>query len=103
MNSFNHYAYGSVFDWVYGDAVGIKPTSPAYRTVSLTPHPDARLGYADAKILTRSGKIRLYWYYKGDEVYYEIELPAGVTAELTLPSGYTETLTGGSHLFAEEA
>ncbi len=101
MNSFNHYAYGSVFDWVYGVAVGIKPTAPAYRTVALTPHPDRRLGYADAKIKTRSGDVRLYWYYKDDIVFYEIEVPNGVKASLTLPSGYTETLSGGVYHFAE--
>jgi hypothetical protein len=43
----------------------------------------------------------VHWYYKGDTVYYEIELPEGVTADLTLPSGHSETLVGGSYCFAE--
>ena len=41
------------------------------------------------------------WYYKDDVVYYEFEIPQGVRAYLTLPSGYTETLTGGTYHFAE--
>ena len=101
MNSFNHYAYGAVNDWIFGVACGIKPTAPAYKTVDIAPHPDKRLGYAQASIDSRNGKIDVYWYYKGDKVYYEITVPENVTARLTLPSGYNETLSGGVYHFAE--
>ncbi len=103
MNSFNHYAYGAVFDWIFGVSVGISPIadSPAYKTVSIAPHPNKCLGYAEASIDSRNGRICSHWYYKGDKVYYEFEIPAGVTAELKLPSGYTATLTEGSYRFAE--
>ena len=103
MNSFNHYAYGAVFDWIFGVAVGIAPVAeaPAYKTVRIAPHPSKVLGFADASIDSRQGKIRVHWYYKGDTVYYEIEIPDGVTANLTLPSGHSETLAGGSYCFAE--
>jgi alpha-L-rhamnosidase len=103
MNSFNHYAYGAVYDWIFGVAVGIKPIAeaPAYKTVALAPHPHKCLGYVDASIESRNGKIRAHWYYKDDTVYYEFDIPAGVSAELTLPSGYTETLGEGSYRFAE--
>ena len=101
MNSFNHYAYGAVFDWIFGVSSGIKPSAPGYREVELAPHPDRRLGFADASIDTRNGFIRSRWHYKGDTVYYEFEIPRGVTARLTLPSGRKETLTGGVYCFAE--
>ena len=103
MNSFNHYAYGAVYDWIFGVAVGIKPaeTNVAYKSVTIEPHPDKRLGFADASIDTRNGKIRVHWYYKADAVYYEIDIPEGVSAELTLPSGKAYTLNGGSYAFAE--
>ena len=101
MNSFNHYAYGAVFDWIFGVSCGIKPVSPAYREVSIEPHPDKRLGFADTSIDSRSGKIRSYWYYKGDDVYYEFDVPTGVTAHIALPSGYCTTLTAGSYRFAD--
>ncbi len=103
MNSFNHYAYGAVFDWIFGVACGITPveTAPAYREVNIAPKPDKRLGFVDTSIDTRNGTVRMHWYYKGDVVYYEMEIPCGVTAHLRLPSGYTETLTGGSYHFAE--
>lgn len=103
MNSFNHYAYGAVYDWIFGVSSGIKPTAAAagYKEVEIAPHPDKSLGFADASIDSRNGTIRSYWYYKGDTVYYEFEIPTGVTAYVTLPSGKKETLTGGSFCFAE--
>ncbi len=103
MNSFNHYAYGAVYDWLFGVACGIKTVdeAPAYKEVNIAPQPDKCLGFADASIDSRNGTIRVYWYYKGDTVYYEITVPEGVTAHLTLPSGYTETLGSGIYHFAE--
>lgn len=103
MNSFNHYAYGSVFDWVYGVSVGIKPKAPGYSVFTVEPHPDCRLGYAEAELKTRAGDIRVAWRYAEDLVFYEVEVPMGAVAELSLPSGRKETLTGGSYRFGEKA
>lgn len=103
MNSFNHYAYGAVFDWIFGVSSGITPVAadPAYKTVNIAPQPHKCLGWADASIESRNGLIRSYWYYKGETVYYEFDIPAGVTANVKLPSGKTYTLAGGSYRFAE--
>ncbi len=103
MNSFNHYAYGAVFDWIFGVAVGIKPREDGagYRKIDLAPHPSKHLGYAKASIDSRCGRISTHWYYKGDTVYYEFDIPEGVTAYLTLPSGRATILKGGKHFFAE--
>ena len=103
MNSFNHYAYGAVFDWIFGVSCGVTPMAdaPAYQEVRLEPHPSRCLGFAQGEIDSRNGKVRSCWYYKGDQVYYEFEIPEGVTAHLRLPSGYTETLRGGKYHFPE--
>lgn len=101
MNSFNHYAYGAVYDWIFGVAAGIKPSAPGYQKISLCPHPDQRLGFLNVSLRTRSGMLRTCWYYKGDMVYYEFEVPAGAVAHLRLPSGYTAELTGGCWHFAD--
>ena len=101
MNSFNHYAYGAVFDWIFGVACGISTveTAPAYKEITLCPHPSKALGYAKTSIDSRNGRITSHWYYKGDSVYYEFYIPEGVIAHLTLPSGYSEILTGGKYHF----
>ncbi len=102
-SSFNHYAYGAVFDWIFGVCCGIKPmgNAPAYQEIQLKPHPDRRLGFADTSIDTRNGKIRAHWYYKNNTVFYEFSIPRGVIAHLTLPSGYTSRLTEGEYIFGE--
>lgn len=103
MNSFNHYAYGAVYDWIFGVAAGISPIEPAYRAVRIAPHPDRRLGFCHADFESRSGTVRSHWYYKGDDVFYEISVADSVKAEIVLPSGYTETVCGGKHFYAEKA
>ena len=103
MNSFNHYAYGAVYDWIFGVACGIKTVeqAPAYREISVAPNPDKRLGFAEASLETRSGRVGVHWYYKGDSVYYEITVPEGSVAHLRLPKGYTAELGSGIYHFAE--
>ena len=104
MNSFNHYAYGSVFDWIFGVSSGIKPRldGAGYEKIDITPKPSPLLGFADAEIDTRRGKLRSYWYYKGEQVIYELVIPKGATAYLTLPSGRSEILGEGAYIFTEQ-
>lgn len=74
MNSFNHYAYGAVADWVYEKAAGICPLeeTPGFEKVKIQPMPDKRLGWLDASINTRHGKISSRWAYVGEKVRYDI-------------------------------
>lgn len=103
MNSFNHYAYGAVFDWLFGVAAGIKPREDGagYSKVDIAPHPDKRLGFAKSHIDTRCGKISVHWYYKEDTVYYEIDIPTGVEAYVTLPGESVKKLCSGKYFFAK--
>jgi len=76
MNSFNHYAYGAVADWMYETVGGIKPIEdyPGCAKVLISPKPDKRLQWFEVSRDTKSGKIRSRWEYFGDEVRYEIDL-----------------------------
>lgn len=96
MNSFNHYAYGSVAAWMYRYAAGIKldEERPGYEHFFICPHPDKRLGYAKARYESRYGTIRSEWYYDGDMVRYCFEIPRGTTADVTV-NGSTRTLGHG--------
>lgn len=80
MNSFNHYAYGSVADWVYEKAAGIclQEEYPGFEKVVIRPMPDERLEWLEASIDTRSGKITSKWTHTPEGLRYEIrtEVPA---------------------------
>lgn len=101
MNSYNHYAYGSVYDWIFGVGAGIKvlPDGAGYKHISIIPHPDKRLGFMKADIESRTGKVSSHWYYKENKVYFEFEIPYGTVAEICLPDGYSETVSGGKYLY----
>ena len=100
MNSFNHYAYGAVFDWVFGVACGIKPTKPGYKAVKLAPIPSPALGgFAQYAIDTVQGRLASKWTYTRDGIRFEFEIPCGVEAEITLPDGTAKCVCGGQHVF----
>lgn len=98
MNSFNHYAYGSVADWMYGVVCGIKPCEEAhgvgFSKVELAPIPDKRLGHARASYETKYGRLVSEWKYENDGFVYRFEIPDGITAKITL-NGKTEVVGGG--------
>ena len=68
MNSFNHYAYGAVADWLYGVCAGISvcEDGAGYKHFLICPHPDERLGFVNCSLDTENGKIESNWYYKND-------------------------------------
>lgn len=101
MNSFNHYAYGAVYDWIFGVAAGIKPCEDGagYTHITLAPVPDRRLGFLRAGINSRAGRIESHWYYKGDEIYFEFTVPEMTVADITLPDGRRESVSGGKYIY----
>lgn len=102
MNSYNHYAYGAVYDWIFGNAAGIKvlEDGAGYSHISIKPIPDSRLGFVNASIDTRLGRVSSGWHIKDDTAYFEIEIPENTTAEITLPDGSAETVTGGKYMYS---
>lgn len=98
MNSYNHYAYGAVADWVYGNAAGIRPLDghPGYEKISVSPLPDKRLGWLSCSYRSRHGLIRSDWKLQGDQWRYEIETP--VDAVITI-SGQKHEVSPGMWIF----
>ena len=82
MNSFNHYAYGAVADWVYTVAAGIQTVEekPGYAAVRIAPQPDKRLDWLEASVETRHGLVRSRWEKQRDMWRYEIETPVEAEA-----------------------
>ncbi len=98
MNSYNHYAYASVADWVFAVAAGIQPAAPGYVRARIAPHPDPRVGSLSATLDTARGRIRSAWKYTEDGIRYEVDTP--VDAEITI-GGKTMRMKKGRYLFGE--
>ena len=98
MNSFNHYAYGAVADWIYNAAAGIRTVeeAPGYAKVRIAPHPDERLDWLEADLDTRRGHIRSCWKKQDGLWRFEIDTP--VEAEITI-AGKTQTVGSGRYIF----
>ena len=96
MNSFNHYAYGAVGDWVFNVACGIQPLEPGFARARIAPHPDSRLHNLSGTLDTAHGRIRSAWKHTEDGVRYEIDTP--VAAEIVI-NGKIYAVEPGSYIF----
>lgn len=100
MNSFNHYAYGCVCEWIWETVAGISSDSkdPGFHKIIMKPIPDRRLGFVEASYDSPVGKITSDWKYSGKKWIWKFTIPEGAVAEVTLP-GETETkeYTPGSY------
>lgn len=91
MNSFNHYAYGAVAEWMYRYMAGIAPDyeNPGFSHIVLKPSFDAerRITNVDASFASNYGDIKASWRTnEGGKYYYFVTVPANTTATVVLPS-----------------
>lgn len=98
MNSFNHYAYGAVGDWLYGVAAGINTVeeAPGFAKIHFAPIADDRIEWFKAEIDTVNGKASSRWWHENGKVLYEIVTPVESTAVI---EGKEYTLSVGKHVF----
>lgn len=95
MNSFNHYAYGAIGEWLYGHVAGIQvdENSPGYKHFVLAPHPGGRLNEVSATYNSMYGKIVSSWIVEDGKMTYTVEVPANTTASVDLPNAILERVT----------
>ncbi|MDO5337375.1 MAG: family 78 glycoside hydrolase catalytic domain [Eubacteriales bacterium] len=102
MNSLNHYAYGSVMEFVYAYAAGIRPLEPGFKKAVIAPNPDIRLRKIDCTYQSVNGAYVSNWEIcKDGRIKAHVEIPFNCEAQVSLP-GYvhkTMTLTAGSYDF----
>ncbi len=98
MNSFNHYAYGAIGEWLYSHVAGIKVDEkiPGYKHFYLAPHPGGELTSVNAEFNSMYGKIVSSWKIDADTMIYSVEIPANTTAEVILPKVKQENITMGA-------
>lgn len=95
MNSFNHYAYGAIGDWIYRVVTGIDTdeSGVGYKKIIIKPHLTAKLTYAKAELQTYYGKIVSEWKTENGKMTFNIEIPANTTATISLPATSLDDLT----------
>lgn len=86
MNSYNHYAYGAVADWIYRYSAGIDTMSadPGFHTLLLHPNFDARLGHLDFTYESPYGTVHSSWSVAGPEATWDLTIPANAKGRLPL-------------------
>lgn len=88
MNSFNHYAYGAVGDWMFGNIGGLQPLEPGYKKSRIAPLiGEGGLTSARASIDTPFGLLASDWKVENGNLALAIDIPANTTAEVVIPTG----------------
>jgi alpha-L-rhamnosidase len=100
MNSFNHYAYGSIGAWLYNTVAGIEadPAQPGYKHAILRPQPGGGLTHARGALKTLYGELVSEWTQEGDRFAWTVVVPPNTTATAYLPvqDGATVQLNGAT-------
>ncbi|MDR0475240.1 MAG: glycoside hydrolase family 78 protein [Treponema sp.] len=103
MNSFNHYAYGAVYDWVFTDVGGIDTEEAAgFKRIVLKPRPGGPLSWAESSYESPYGAIYLRWEKQGNKIKLDVKVPPNTTAQLVF-SGAETVLGSGKHSFEYDA
>ncbi len=95
MNSFNHYAYGAIGDWMYRTVAGIDTytEAPGYQHIRIMPHIGGKLTYANADYQTVYGKVSSHWKIENGKLNLDVEIPANTTATVYVPG--SDIMEGG--------
>jgi alpha-L-rhamnosidase len=97
MNSYNHYAYGAVCQWLFEDVAGIRPVAdaPGFKVVELDPAIIPPLSPVTAWHDTALGRIDAAWSLEGNRVTYEVSLPEGMTGRIAAKNSRSEMSING--------
>ena len=97
MNSLNHYAYGSIAQWMYENIAGITAVDPGFKTFRIRPEFTERFSFVEAKYDSAMGSIQVRWEaMEGGGYALEVRVPFDTTAILEL-EGETRILRPGIH------
>ncbi len=103
MNSFNHYAFGSVGEWLYAVVGGIEldPDRPGYEHVVIRPRPGGSITWAETAYTSIRGPISCAWRRSSDAVDLDVEIPANVRATVHVPAPEGWSVTEGGRPASE--
>jgi alpha-L-rhamnosidase len=90
MNSFNHYAYGAIGDWMYQAVAGLRLGEPGYKHIHIEPNLTTKLTYAKASFQSSYGEIASIWERSGDKITLRVTVPPNTSATIRLPRADTK-------------
>ncbi|WP_462253405.1 family 78 glycoside hydrolase catalytic domain [Ferruginibacter sp.] len=95
MNSFNHYAYGAIGDWMYRVMVGLDTyeDGPGYKHIKIQPHIGGGFTHASASLQTYYGTLSSGWKTEAGKIILDVEIPANTTATVYVPAANAEAIT----------
>jgi hypothetical protein len=93
MNSFNHYAFGAVGQYLYGAVGGINATSPGYKSIRIQPVPGDGLAWANTSYDSIRGLISTAWTNTGSVFNLAVEIPPNTTAQVFVPTTNAAAIT----------
>jgi alpha-L-rhamnosidase len=96
MTSFNHYALGTVADWLHRTVGGLAPAAPGYRRLEIRPRPGGGLTHARVRHRTPYGPAAVAWRIEAGQITVEVVVPPNTTAGVTLPGSDAEPAEVGS-------
>ncbi len=105
MNSYNHYAYGAVAEWMYRYAAGVDTiaSDPGFHTIALHPNFDARLGHLDFKYDSSYGPIVSRWKVMGGDVTWTVTIPPNASARLEVAKSNANSFRSGGVAIGEDS
>ncbi|HKK60921.1 MAG TPA: family 78 glycoside hydrolase catalytic domain, partial [Bacteroidales bacterium] len=92
MNSFNHYAYGAIGQWLYERVAGIKSLKPGYKEILIAPVPGGPLTSAEASYNSPYGKVCSSWKIERDSFKLKATVPSNTSAKIIIPGEVSEEL-----------
>ena len=97
MNSFNHYAYGAIGDWMYQVMAGIDTYKEfaGYKKIRIMPHPGGGLSYVRADLDTYYGRVSSHWKQEEGKFVLEVTVPLNTTADIYIPGEMARVTEGG--------
>ena len=101
MNSFNHYAYGAIGDWMYRVSAGIEIVKPGYKHIAIQPHPTKKLTYSKASFESSYGIISSGWERNGSKIIVRATIPANTIATIKLPVNSAGMVTDNGKSISE--
>lgn len=101
MNSFNHYAYGAIGDWMYRTVAGVREEVSGYKHIIIQPHLGGNLTAAKANYDTYYGNITSGWKLENKNLILDVEIPANTTATLYIPATDANAITESGKIVTE--